>query len=323
LKTYCKLQRQKRTIRDISHEARRIGRGAQWGAYRTPGLQPDLEGQSSSATRGGNEPDVTAASFAGRTTCGNCHGPNPHVGFDGPGHPVEGHRSRNNVPARCGWCSGSGLHQSCYFCHTGWVRQRARAAQRCFWGYRGESGVDAAGARAARQFRDHAGVPAEQGQHPMWKVVTAGQQHQAARPWTPRRVRRATRKQLRQFPRWAMAKLGTFHTITRQSSDMPPIIPAPPRVTAARFCGSDQGPPRRWPAHWQDDVRVCPRPHNAQGFPESAHQVRFYGHCDIGDTTLASGHVKTHGRRFLRRVHVVHRWARPADADQQRAAYLT
>ena len=40
---------------------------------------------------------------------------------------------------------------------------------------------------------------------------------------------------------------------------------------------------------------VCHDPHNAQGFPESAHQVRVYDTVTLGDTTLASGTVKLTG----------------------------
>ena len=265
---------------------------------RTPWLQPDIEGQYIvSDTVAGTNLTLTAASFAGVSTCGSCHGPSPQVGltdlvtpWKATGHATMFQRGVDGVldPA---------YNQSCYFCHTVGYDKEAAQPNGCFGDIEASLGwtqpepVQPGNfATMPASLQNTSNIQCESCHGP-------GSQHPSSTT-----LDAATCAPCHQENNSDNFRVGQWQSSAHFNTDNAAIFGHAANNSCSAPCHSPQGfvdrtkglTPVAGPIG-KMTCAVCHDPHNAQGFPESAHQVRVYDTVTLGDTTLASGTVKLTG----------------------------
>jgi hypothetical protein len=266
---------------------------------RTPWLRPDLEGQYIvSDTVAGTNLTLTAASFAGASTCGSCHGPNPQVGLTdlvtpwrATGHATMFQRGVDGVldPA---------YNQSCYFCHTVGYDKQGSQPNGSFGDIQASQGWTQPEPVQAGNFSTMPASLQNKGNIQCESCHGPGSQH----PGSPT-LDAATCAPCHQENNSDNFRVGQWQSSAHFNTDNAAVFGHAANNTCSAQCHSPQGFVDRTKGLTavagpigKTTCAVCHDPHNAQGFPPDAHQVRVYDTVTLGDTTLASGTVQLTGK---------------------------
>jgi hypothetical protein len=266
---------------------------------RTPWLQPDLEGQYIvSDTVAGTNLTLTAASFAGVSTCGSCHGPNPQVGladlvtpWKATGHATMLQRGVDGV-------LDPSYNQGCFFCHSVGYNKQASQPNGSFGDIQANLGWTVPQPLQSGDFTTMPSSLQNKGNIQCESCHGPGSQH----PGSPN-LDAATCAPCHQENNSDNFRVGQWQSSPHFNTDNAAVYGHAGNNSCAAQCHSPQGfvdrtkglTPVAGPIG-KTTCSVCHDPHNAQEFPGGAHQVRVYDTVTLGDTTLASGTVQLTGQ---------------------------